>query len=197
LAQAGRFQEAVGMLQTLHNPESRLELAAVLEMQGNRERALEMLLDLEKSPAVAEKANRGIARLLLASGRYGEAADRLATLLQKTPNDLELQREIIDAAAAMEHPDNAAREAVLRIYQERRDKRFASLNANDFERFSDALRRLGLSNEANVMLETAVTEFPSSRRLRFYLAETLGSLGRYDDAETQYRMLLDARAARP
>jgi tetratricopeptide (TPR) repeat protein len=57
----------------------------------------------------------------------------------------------------------------------------------------DALRRLEMLDEANVALQQAVARFPQTRRLRFYLAQTLGSLGRYDDAETQYKVLLDTR----
>jgi predicted Zn-dependent protease len=67
------------------------------------------------------------------------------------------------------------------------------LDAERFERLGHALRQLKLFEEAGVVLDKAVAEFPNTRRLRFSLAQTLNNLGRYDDAEVQYKILLDAR----
>lgn len=193
LAQAGRMDAAVAMLESLDDPDSRFELAGVLEMQGNRRRALQILLELEKSQAVGNKAGRSIVRLLMANGEYAAATDRLLDLFEKEPNDSLIQQELVAAIAATDHPSDAARRAVLGIYQKCRENDFQTLDMKGFEHLSDALRRLELFREADTALQKAVAKYPDSRRLRFYLADTLGRLGRFDDAETQYEMLLDAR----
>jgi cellulose synthase/poly-beta-1,6-N-acetylglucosamine synthase-like glycosyltransferase/tetratricopeptide (TPR) repeat protein len=190
LVQAGRPDEALVILESLTDAESRFELASVLEAKGEYRRARDILLEIQRVPAVSERAGRSIARLLLATRNYAEAARRLLDLLKGHPSDPRLQSELIDAAAASEHPDDAVRQAVLAIYRERQKDSFASLGAREFVRLADALRRLGLLEEADVFLKQGVARFPQSRRLRYYLADTLSSLGRYGDAETQYRTLL-------
>jgi tetratricopeptide (TPR) repeat protein len=197
LATIGDYEQAVAMLEPLKDAESQLQLAAVLEMQGDRTKALEILLDAEKSQPLDEKAQKSIARLLLASGKYEEAANRLIQLLGKEPNDSQLQREFLDAVAASSQWSDAMRQTTADIYHEYQAHGFQALDARDFERLSDALRQLGMFEEARVALEQAVASFPQSRQLRFYLAQTLGNLGRYDDAEVQYVHLLQTRPAMP
>ena len=96
---------------------------------------------------------------------------------------LDARRRLIDAV----------RRAVVDVYQQCRDTDFETLDATQFERLADALRRLELLREAGVALDRGVARFPDARRLRFYLAETFGGLGRYDDAESQYKILLGTR----
>ncbi len=195
LASEGRFDEAIRQLRSLNDAESQRQLAAVLEMQGDQHRALEILLRLESSNALDDKGQRSIARLLLADRQYEEAADRLARLIEKNPDDGQLQRELLDAVAASDHWSDPVRQTMDEVYRRNRESRFAGFDAEGFERFGDALRRLGRFDEAGVVLGQGVEQFPQERRLRFYLAQTLGSLGRYDDAEKQYRELLDTRPA--
>jgi cellulose synthase/poly-beta-1,6-N-acetylglucosamine synthase-like glycosyltransferase/tetratricopeptide (TPR) repeat protein len=196
LVQTRHPDEALVILESLKDVESRLELASVLEMKGDYRQARDILLEIESDPAVHDKADRGIARLLLATREYPEAAKRLLDLLRKHPNDPRLQHQLIDAAAASEHPDHAVRQEILGIYREYQTNGFASLGARDFTRLGDALRRLGLLEEAGVALNQGVARFPESRRLRYYLAETLNGLGRYEAAETQYRVLLETQPHR-
>jgi len=196
LANSRRFREAVDLLEPLTDVDSRLQLAAVLEMEGDRSRALGILLDLEKSQAIGDKAERSIARLLLANREYAEATERLIRLWNKDRNDPEIQRALIDAVAASGEGGDTVRQAVLDLYRQNQESNFDNLDAEQFVRLGDALRRLELFDEARVVLDQAVARFPDSRRLRFYLAQTLGNLGRYDDAEKQYQILLDARPAR-
>jgi cellulose synthase/poly-beta-1,6-N-acetylglucosamine synthase-like glycosyltransferase/tetratricopeptide (TPR) repeat protein len=193
LAQAGRFHEAVGVFERLKDTASQLECAAILEMQGDRARSLQILLDLEKSHDLGDQSQRSIARLLLADRHYADAADKLVKLLQKEPNDPHLQRELIDAVAASDHSTDAVRQAMVGVFRNCHESGFQSLDAEGFERLGDALRRLGLLEEASIALDKAVVEFPQARRLRFYLAQVFDSLGRYDDAESQYKILLDTR----
>jgi predicted Zn-dependent protease len=101
-----------------------------------------------------------------------------------------LQRQFLDALAASEHSTDAMRRTMGDVYAKCQKKGFASLDETAFERLADGLRKLGMFAQADVVLQRAVAQFPHSRRLRYYLAETLGSLGRYDDAEVQYTTLL-------
>jgi tetratricopeptide (TPR) repeat protein len=195
LASEGRYDEAIKVLEPLKDLNSQLELAAVLEMQGNRSRALGILLDLERTQPLGDKAERSVVRLLLADRRYEDAADRLVELMRKTPNDRQLDREFLDAVAASDHWTDPVRQTMGDVYRHYQESGFEPLDAEGFMRFGDALRRLGLYEQAHAVLTQAVAKFPQSRRLRFYLAQTLGNLGRYEDAEVQYKRLLATRPA--
>ena len=196
LATDGRFDQAVAMLEPLTDPQSRIQLAAVLEMQGDNAKALRILLDLETTEAVDENTQRRIARLLLTNRDYEEAAERLAELLKTKPNDPQLQREFVDAVAASIQWSDAVRRTMNDVYLTYQEYDFHSLDAAGFERLGDALRQLDMFNESQHALDRAVAEYPQARRLRFLLAQTLGSLGRYEDAEAQYTILLATRPPR-
>ena len=189
----GKLDKAVEVLEQLKDTDSQLQLADVLEMEGNINRSLQVLLDLEKTRAIPYEAQRSIARLLLADKKYAEAAERLAELLKKDPRDPQLQRELIDAVAASDQWSRPVRQATLEVYAQNRSSGFHALDATGFERLSDALRQLDLFQEASYVLDKAVVAYPKSRRLRFNLAQTLVSLGRYGDAEKQYEILLATR----
>lgn len=196
LATDGRFDQAVAMLEPLTDAKSRIQLAAVLEMQGDNAKALRILLELENTEAVGKKTQRGIARLLLANRDYEEAIGRLAELLKTDPNDPQLHREFIDAVAASDQWSDAGRQTMNDVYLQYQNNDYHSLDALGFERLGDALRRLGMFVEARHALDRAVAEYPQARRLRFLLAQTLDSLGRYEDAEVQYTILLATRPPR-
>jgi tetratricopeptide (TPR) repeat protein len=197
LAVTGHFAQAVSVLEPLKDTESRLQLAAVLEMQGNLARALLLLLDLEKEQAISDKGEQSIARLLLANRHYEEAASRLVELLKTRPTDPQLQREFVDTVAASDHWSDAVRKTMVDVYRQYRESGFHGMDATGFERLGDALRQLDMFEEARVALSYAIDKYPHIRRLRFDLAQTLASLGRYDDAEAQYTILLDARPLQP
>ena len=131
------------MLEPLKDPKSQLELAAVLEMQGNRSGALKILLDLERTQTLGDKGERSIVRLLLADRRYEEAADRLVELMRKAPNDRQLDREFLDAVAASDHWSDPVRQAVGDVYRHSQESGFEPLDAEGFVRFGDALRPAG------------------------------------------------------
>jgi tetratricopeptide (TPR) repeat protein len=190
LATAGAFQRAISLLEPMKDRDSQLQLAAVLEMNGDNRRALQILMRLEGDRPLGDTDQRSIARLLLASHEYDLAANRLLDLLRKSPDDAVVQRELLDAAAAASSPNEAVRQAVLAVYRRNAETEFQGFDREGFERLSDALRQLGLFQEAGDALEKGVAAFPESRRLRFALAQTLGNLGRYDDADSQYRILL-------
>lgn len=196
LATDGRFDQAVAMLEPLTDAKSRIQLAAVLEMQGDNARALWILLDLENTEAVGEKTQRSIARLLLANHDYREAAERIAELLKTEPNDSQLQSEFVDAVAASDQWSDAVRQTMGNVYLRFQENDFHSLDKSGFERLGDALRQLEMFDEARLALDQAVAEYPEARRLRFLLAQTLGNLGRYEDAEAQYTILLATRTQR-
>jgi cellulose synthase/poly-beta-1,6-N-acetylglucosamine synthase-like glycosyltransferase/tetratricopeptide (TPR) repeat protein len=193
LAATGHFDQAIAMLEPLKDAASKQQLAAVYEMQGHPAKSLEILLPLEKTPGSNEAMAKNVVRLLLATGAYDEAAERLLPLLKKHPNDPQFQRAFVEAAAASTQTTDAMRQTMNDVFRSYRETDFHSLDAAGFERLGDALRRLGMFTEANAVLDHAVAEYPKSRRLRFYLAETLGNLGRYDDAEKQYEILLKTR----
>jgi tetratricopeptide (TPR) repeat protein len=196
LATTGRFDQAIALLKPLKDTDSRLQLAAVLEMQGDSKSSLRFLLDLEKEHPLDVKTQRSIARLLLANRQYEEALIRLSKLLNEKPADSQLQREYVDAVAASDKSSETMRQAMASVYRQYQNDNFKALDAVGFERFGDALRRLGMFDEARAVLDRAVGKYPTTRRLRFSLAQTLGSLGRYDDAEKQYGILLSSRPLR-
>ena len=195
LAKAGRFDRAIGVLDPLIDAESQLLLASLLEMQGQRQRSLDILLGLEKSQTIGNEAEQRIVRLLLANQKYHEAADRLVDLMKKDPDDLRLRREFIDAVAASGHWSDAVRRATIDVFRKYQGSGFQTLDAEGFERLGDALIQLRLFEEAGAELSLGVARFPEVRSLRLRLAQTLGELGRYDDAEMHYKTLLDKRAS--
>lgn len=194
LATSGQFDRAVALLKPLTDSESRLQLAAILEMEGKRAEALQILLGLENLPAISAKAKRSIARLLLANQRYEEAAERLVALLERQPSDASLRREFLDAAAASEQSSEAVRRMVVETYDWYRETDYRGLDARGCERLGDALRRLNMYGEANDVLRQGVSQYPDVRRLRLLWAQTLVNLGRYEEAESQYKVLLDPLA---
>jgi predicted Zn-dependent protease len=193
LAKAGRLAEAIKEIEPFEDADSRILLASFLEMQGEYREALRILLKLEKSRALSTRAERGVIRLLMADENYNEAVDRIIAQMEKTPDDPWLQHKLIEAVAASTREDQVARQAVVELFQRYRADGFREFDAGQFERLGDALRKLGLFDEARIALAAAVAEFPDQRRLRLRLAQTLGELGRYDDAEVQYKTLLDTR----
>lgn len=140
------------------------------------------------------KGKRSIVRLLLADHRYEDAAERIVTLLEQQPDDPLLRRDFLDAVAASEHSSEAVRRMMIDVYHRYRETDYHDLNATGLERLGDALRRLGMFVEAGDALRRAVTQYPEVRRLRFLWAQTLANLGRYEEAESQYKILLDAAA---
>lgn len=191
LARAGRFAQAVALLEPLHDVDSQLQLASVLEMEGNTKRSLQILLALRAAGRLGPDGQRSIARLLLASRQFEAATDLLVELLHREPNDPRLQRQFLDAVAATPHANQNARAELLRLYRCYDAAGFRTLDSQGYERLSESLRRFDRFEEARHTLDRAVAAFPKSRRLRFYLAQALGSLGRYDDAESQYKVLLE------
>lgn len=190
LASTGRLDEALALLTPPHDVDSKRQLAAILEMRGDNAESLRILRDLAREQPPDEQTERSIARLLLATHQYEAAAVHLAELLDKYPNDRQLQREFIDAVAASDNVTDSLRRTMAGVFRQYQASEFASLDAKGFERLGDSLRRLGMLEEARVALDRAIAEYPTTRRLRYYLAQTLGSLGRYEDAEQQYKILL-------
>lgn len=192
LATIGDFGQAVALLEPLSDPASQLQLAAILEMQGRPARALRILQHLKRNHVLGDKAEQSLVRLLLADKQYEEAATRLVGLLHKDPENPQLQRQFLDAVAASDHWEDAVRRAMVDVFGRLRARDFRELDTVGFTRLGDALDRLGMYEEARVALSHGIAKYPEDRRLRFLLAQTLNSLGRYDDAETQYRVLLGA-----
>jgi cellulose synthase/poly-beta-1,6-N-acetylglucosamine synthase-like glycosyltransferase/tetratricopeptide (TPR) repeat protein len=190
LARAGRFAQAIAVLEPLHDVDSRLQLASVLEMKGDKRRSLQILLALRKAGHLGPDGQRSVARLLLATRQYEAAADLLIELLRQAPNDPQLQRQFLDAVAAAPQINQRTRAELLRLYRGYDAAGFRALDSRGFERLSEALRRCDMFEQARRTLDRAIAVFPKSRRLRFYLAQALDGLGRYDDAAVQYGILL-------
>jgi tetratricopeptide (TPR) repeat protein len=87
------------------------------------------------------------------------------------------------------------RRATIDVFRKYQGSGFQTLDAEGFERLGDALIQLRLFEEAGAELSLGVARFPEVRSLRLRLAQTLGELGRYDDAEIHYKTLLDKRAS--
>jgi tetratricopeptide (TPR) repeat protein len=193
LTKAGRYDQAVAVIEPLKDAESRLLLASILETQGKNQRALSVLLDLEKAQTIDDNAKQTIARLLLADRKCNVAAERLIDLLKKQPDDKQIQRMFIDAVAASSRRSDAVRQAIVDVFQKYQETGFQSLDVEGYLRLGDALRQLELYKEAGIVLTKAVAEYPDNNHLRLRLAQTLASLGQYDKADMQYKILLDSQ----
>ena len=192
LVKAGRYDQAVAVIEPLKDVESRLMLASILETQGQHQRALSVLLNLEKEQTIDDNVKQSIARLLLADRKYDVAAERLIDLLKKQSEDQQLRRMFIDAVAASSRRSDAVRQTMVDVFQKYQETGFQSFDAEGCLRLGDALRQLELYKEACIVLAKAVAEYPDNKHLRLRLAQTLASLGRYDQADAQYKILLDS-----
>ena len=193
LVQAKRLDRAVTVLEQLQDVPSRVQLASVLEMQKDYARAIQILLGLESARALPENGLRSLARMLSAARRYPEAAARLVRLLEQSPHDLLVQRNLVDLVAATDCGKETVRRSVFAIYRECLENGFRNWDVQGIEQLGHALRRLELFEEAGASFKEAVARSPDSRRLRFHLAQTLSHLGRYEDAEAQYKILMEKR----
>lgn len=190
---AKNYKLATQLAESQKDIETQIMLASVLETQNQIRPALDILLDLERNYVVDSRTQRGVARLLMALHDYGEAAQRLREMLKKDPDDFELNESFVDAASAAGLSDDFVRSATMKAFTSRRESNFQNMDEASVERLADALRRLDMLAEAEILLNKELSVFPNSRRLRYKLAQILSDLGRHAEAEKQFQRLLSTR----
>jgi predicted Zn-dependent protease len=110
-------------------------------------------------------------------------------LLEKNRANKEAQSGFLEAAAASSEPLEPRYRALLQEVV----ASVATQPSDDplyLGRLAQAWRRLNEPAKAVALLERAVAIDPSSRPLRLQLAEALYSIGRYNDAEVNFQLVL-------
>lgn len=142
---------------------------------------------LNRTPE-SEAIRQLLAESLLYDKKYQDAVDEYATLLERFPARTDLWDGFLMAASGSPSLTEADRKILERIYHERgrhpSDEAFMADLAN-------AIAKHGKPTEAVPLLQTLVARAPDDAALRLRLADTLHNLGRYKEADTQFRWLLD------
>ena len=115
----------------------------------------------------------------------------LDPLLEADLDRPELWQPYLDAVAASKTVDPKFRQTVESIVEQVDADR-----ADDPSRYVSlglALGRVGQGDRAVRMMAAAVAESPDNEQLRFQFANLLSRLGRYDQAEDQYRMIREQK----
>jgi cellulose synthase/poly-beta-1,6-N-acetylglucosamine synthase-like glycosyltransferase/predicted Zn-dependent protease len=134
-----------------------------------------------------------LAQVALWSHDYDTALDRYSHLLEKDPARSELWTGYLDAAASASSLGSGQKELVLHIYEKDTENHKPAVYQS---RLAWVLRRLKESEKALEVLNRALAAELGSRALRLQVAETLYELQRYDEAEGQFRILLESAGQR-
>jgi tetratricopeptide (TPR) repeat protein/cellulose synthase/poly-beta-1,6-N-acetylglucosamine synthase-like glycosyltransferase len=185
--------EKEARLQVERNPddfEAQYQLANVLSWNkkyDEAERIYRIMQAKSDDPRLAPR----LAELALWSGRYDDALDRYYRLLNTDWRRPELWRGYIESAsAAPALSSETHKDLILRIYTQAAME--PNLDADYLGRFAWVLRRVDEPKKSVTLLKQAVELQPNSRELRRHLAEALTAAEQYDEAERQYRILLQA-----
>ena len=192
LTSAGRLDTAVDLLSKMDTPQSNEMLASILEMAGRNEAALAILQSYAQEFPDDPTLKTKIARLMLATGQYGQSLEYLTPLVQEDPGNEKLASLFIDAAAAAPLPylTNESMDVTQNIFQNFESHQFDTLTEPEFERLGDVLRRFSKYEEARDTLKAGAERYKDNRIIKLRLAETYGQLGDYRQAEKVYQQLL-------
>ncbi len=170
--------------------EAQYQLASVLSWNKKYDEAAriyEALATKSDDPRLAPR----LAEIALWSGQYDVALDRYYRLLKVDWRQPELWQGYIDAASAAKTlPADPHKALILRICAEAAAPPTA--DAERLGRFAWVLRRLDEPKKSVALLKRALELDPKSRELRRSLAEALSAAEEYEEAEKQYRILLQA-----
>ena len=172
-----------------NQPGLELLLADVLSWEGKFDEAATLVRRLYRANPSAPDLELRLARVEMWGHHYGEAMRRFAALLDKNRGNKEAQDGFLEAASASAESLDARYRALL---QEIVDS--AATRPSDdplyLARQARAWRLLNDPAKAVALLERAVALDPSSRPLRLQLAEAFYSMGRYNEAEANFQMVL-------
>jgi len=139
-----------------------------------------------------EEVRERLAEALLYDKQYEESVQTFATLLTQFPERTDLWNGFLMAATGSPSLPKSGQAILDRIYQQRdrrNDKAFLGNLLN-------SLAKHGTPEEAVSLLQTLLEREPHDADLRLRLADMLYKLGRFDEADVQYRWLLANSSAR-
>jgi tetratricopeptide (TPR) repeat protein len=176
--------------------EARLQLANVLSWNKKYEEALHIYQKLAEAKPDDARLPPRLAEIALWSGQFDIALDRYYQLLKADWRQPDLWHGYVDAAAAARTlPSDPHKEMLLHIYEKLLEK--PSVDAAFLGRFGWTLRRVDEPKKSVALLKRAVQLEPKSREMRRQLADALSAAEDYDEAEKQYRILLQASPSTP
>jgi cellulose synthase/poly-beta-1,6-N-acetylglucosamine synthase-like glycosyltransferase/tetratricopeptide (TPR) repeat protein len=141
---------------------------------------------LNRTPKDDELRER-LAETLLFDKQYQEAVQGYAALLAHDPERQHLWNGFLMAAAGSPSLREADQATLEQIYRQRdRQNNVAFLTS-----LLNAVAKHGKPEQAVTLLQTLLERTPGNADLRLRLADTLHNLGRFKEADVQYRWLLD------
>ena len=170
-------------------PGLELLLADDLSWEGKFDEAASLVRRLYRANPSAPDLELRLARVEMWGKNYGSAMRQFAALLEKNRASKEAQDGFLEAAAASSESLDPRSRALLKEIVDN----VAAQPSDDplyLGRLAQAWRRLNDPAKAVALLERAVALDPSSRPLRLQLAEALYSVGRYNEAETNFQLVL-------
>ena len=175
--------------------------ANVLLRLGRNEEANTIYKSLLSNRSLADNADSQISLLLaaasnsavlgdaeIAADNYSHALGLLRPLVKASPDQTVHWIPFLSAVAGYGEVNARDRELVLEIYN-RRSKLFESTEF--VERLKDVMLSAKEIRRTVPLLYTLTERMPRSRELRFRLAQALQATGKRNEAEVQYRYLLD------
>ena len=133
-----------------------------------------------------EDMRERLAEALLFDKQYEESLQAYAALLDRFPERTDLWNGFLMAADESPVLRKIDQETLDQIYQQRErrhDKAF-------LENLLNAVAKHGTPEQAVLLLHTLLERAPGDANLRLRLADTLYKLGKFDEADVQYRWLL-------
>jgi predicted Zn-dependent protease len=134
-----------------------------------------------------DELSKRLAETLLFDRQYPSAVERYATLLARYPERQDIRNGFLMAAAGSPSLREVDRETLEGLYRQQ----YSQKNVAYLTRLLNAVSKHGKPEQAVALLETLVERAPSDPDLRVRLADTLYNLGRFNEADLQYRWLLD------
>jgi tetratricopeptide (TPR) repeat protein len=176
----------------VRNPEQRLaraRRAQFLAWMGMWEEARE---EYGKALALSPEdtgLRREYGELLLWTGRYDQARDVFRRLLTDLPGDEGVVRDYLETISRVkpfaDEDRKWAEDYYRRMFKEGRKLRPSTLAA-----LGRAMKAAGNEEDALGIFDAAMKANPEDMRLRLEYADLLSALGRVDEAEAQYDILL-------
>jgi len=131
-------------------------------------------------------ARERLAAALLYDKQYEQAALDYTALLEQSPERQDLWNGFLMAAAGSLTLRKSEQELLDRIYAQRERRTDDAFWGN----LLNAVAKHGTPEESVSLLRTLLERAPRDADLRLRLADTLYKLGRFDEADVQYRWLL-------
>lgn len=169
------------------DPQAHYLLASAHEQQGNwvaAERTLAKVLNLAPRSA---RARIAMVRAKASLGKFAEAEQLLKALIAEKPKeldvgDLEAARGVI-AAARQDYKSAVVAFAAAYKTQE---------NSINLRRLAEAEIRGGNAAAGLKRLETWLAKYPKDHETRFFLANQLLAMGRLNDADSSFQLVVNA-----